>query len=133
MKTNTDYLSIEELYNLDNRIDGLTDKMRNICFNFPEYDGILPYLKTGVFYLEIAEIIEKSIENLGLYLYKPIGWETSRKYTNGKNTISYVDFNRWNKNLTLIENAISKIDETIWNIYSNENWNSVNSSLEWEE
>ncbi len=87
--------------------------------------------------------IEKGIDNIGKYYYKPIGWNTfgewlktstiENKYVNkNEKNISYTDLNRWLSNLNLI-NFEDLNSMTIWNsVVSEIDWNMQNDT-DWEE
>lgn len=118
-------------------------KIQNKETTIPNYVkntyGQLPTMKQ-------IDNIEKGIENIGYYLYRPLGWQGNREFlgtmvigdnnfNNGITTknISYIDFNRWINMLNMIDLSAAS-DINIWNSVSHShlNWNET-SSFDWEE
>lgn len=94
-------------------------------------------------YLQYIDNIEEGINNIAKVLYKPQGyeykeWTTTGYYNIGPNDyglaqkpISEKDFQRWNRNIKLLESIIDSFFN-IWNVVSYINWNEENE-YEWEE
>lgn len=86
--------------------------------------------------MQKMENIERGVDNIGKYYYKPIGWMDCKKWlkssgTNIKN-ISYQDLNRWVDDLKII-NFDNLENMTIWNGNVTQlQWN-MNSDIEWED
>lgn len=86
--------------------------------------------------MQKIENIERGVDNIGKYYYKPTGWVNSRQWLvplgiNMKN-ISYQDLNRWVDNLNII-NFDDLENMTIWNSDITQlQWN-MNSDIEWED
>lgn len=86
--------------------------------------------------MQKIENIERGVDNIGKYYYKPTGWVNSRQWLmplgiNMKN-ISYQDLNRWVDDLNITNfNDLDNI--TIWNSSVTQlQWNKDNN-IEWEE
>lgn len=86
--------------------------------------------------MQKMENIERGVDNIGKYYYKPIGWINAREWLtslgiNVKN-ISYQDLNRWVDDLNII-NFDNLENMTIWNSSITQlQWNEDNN-IEWEE
>lgn len=86
--------------------------------------------------MQKMENIERGVDNIGKYYYKPIGWINAREWLtslgiNVKN-ISYQDLNRWVDDLNII-NFDNLENMTIWNSSITQlQWNK-NNNIEWEE
>lgn len=86
--------------------------------------------------MQKMENIERGVDNIGKYYYKPIGWINTREWLtslgiNVKN-ISYQDLNRWVDDLNTI-NFDNLENMTIWNSSVTQlQWNKDNN-IEWEE
>lgn len=50
--------------------------------------------------------IEKGIENLGKYYFRPYGWQNKKNWDKGM-SFSYRDVNNWIANLNLIEERLN--------------------------
>lgn len=109
----------------------------------PDYEKN-QYQVNDILTMKKIDNIEKGIENIGYYYYKPKGWLTAKEwlgkptlgqsnnYGVGSKTISYRDLNRWITNINLTDfEELEKL--TIWNTkLSNIKWNEENDD-EWEE
>ena len=125
------YLNYEDLNEIENIIYEVTEEFKEIT-SIPTFNK-----KTWVLnefpYIEEIDRIERGIENLGEYFYKPYGWIETRKWINSerKAIFDYNDINRWINNVNLIyEHKNERF--SIWNGVSYINWNET-SELEWEE
>lgn len=129
-----DYLSPEDLNQIEQRISDLTDDLAEIT-SIPSF---VP--KTWVVnefpYIQEIDRIERGVDNLGYYYYKPQNWETTKIWIPKGNTqeikkgFSYQDINRWLFNMNLID-EIKDDNSTIWNGQSFVYWDS-NDTLDWE-
>lgn len=86
--------------------------------------------------MQKIENIERGVDNIGKYYYKPTGWFNSRQWLMGlginMKNISYQDLNRWVDDLNII-NFDGLENMTIWNSDITQlQWN-MNSDIEWEE
>lgn len=86
--------------------------------------------------MQKVENIERGVDNIGYYYYKPIGWIGSKRWINSSGinmkNISYQDLNRWVDNLNII-NFDDLENMTIWNSDITQlQWNK-NSDIEWED
>ena len=86
--------------------------------------------------MQKIENIERGVDNIGYYYYKPIGWIGSKRWINSSGinmkNISYQDLNRWADNLNMI-NFNDLENMTIWNSDITQlQWN-MNSDIEWED
>lgn len=94
-------------------------------------------------YLQYIDNIEEGINNVAEIFFKPAGYEyktwtttghygiESNDYGLAQKPISSKDFDRWNKNIELLKNAINSINN-IWNVVSYIDWDEI-SQFEWEE
>ena len=94
-------------------------------------------------YLQYIDNIEEGINNVAKIFYIPNEYESKEWTTTGyygigvndyglaQKPISEKDFERWNKNIELLESAFDSFFN-IWNIISYINWNEE-SQFEWEE
>lgn len=95
-------------------------------------------------YLQYIDNIEEGINNVAKILFVPEGyeykeWTTTGYYDIGSNDyglaqkpISSKDFERWNRNIELLESIIDSFFN-IWNVVSYINWDEENESeFEWE-
>ncbi len=94
-------------------------------------------------YLQYIDNIEEGINNVAKILFTPAGyeykeWTTTGYYGIGSNDyglaqkpISQKDFDRWNKNIELLESIIDSFFN-IWNVVSYVKWDEKNE-YEWEE
>lgn len=129
-----DYLKPEDLNNIEQRIEELTEDLQDKT----DIPSFIP--KTWVInefpYIQEIDRIEKGVDNLGYYYYKPQEWETTKIWIPEGNTqeikkgFSYQDINRWIYNMDLI-NQIKDDNSTIWNGQSFVYWDS-NDTLDWE-
>lgn len=135
MYNSEDYLNYDDLNNIENKIEILTDYLNN-----NNIATIPLFIKKEWFinefpYVQKISRIEKAIDNLGENLFKPNEWITTRKWiinvSNSKQSFSYNDINRWIKNLDLIEKNKNN-NFNIWNGQSFIYWNE-NSDYEWED
>ncbi len=135
MYSNGDYLNYYDLNNIEDKIEQLTSylKTKTSISDFSKKIWILNEFP----YIQEIDRIEKSIDNLGYYFYKPEDWTTTKIWipdnTNKaiKKSFSYQDINRWIYNLDLID-KIKEDDCTIWNGQSFLQWEQINN-LDWEE
>ena len=136
MYQNTDYLNYNDLNNIENRILTLTNSLKEYNPSTPTFSP-----KTWVVnefpYIQEIDRIERGIDNLQKYWYKPNGWIDCKIWLTGLETeqviksFSYLDINRWINNMNLIEQVIG--DNTIiWNVQSYINWNEE-SNIEWSD
>ena len=136
MYRDTDYLNYTDLNNIEERIKELTTKIQIYNQSTPNF-SLKEWYVNDFPYIQEIDRIEKGIENLGEYWYKPDNWQESKIWLTGNETsqviksFSYLDINRWINNLNLIEKAIGD-NSTIWNIQSYINWDG-SSNLEWSD
>ena len=57
--------------------------------------------------------IEKGIENLGKYYYRPEGWQKAKTWSKGMG-FSYNDVNRWINDLDLIEERLNNESSSLF-------------------
>lgn len=105
MYDENDYLTADIL----NYIKSKIEELYNFYSLYLE-QGSMPTLKTWVqnefVYVDDINDIEESIDYIGSLFGYPTGWITSRKWNlTGENNISYVDLNRWIKNIDLLLNG----------------------------
>lgn len=136
MYNDTQYLNYNDLNNIEEKILELNNKLKEYNPSTPEFFSKQWQLNDFPYIQEIDRI-EKGIENLGEYWYKPDNWQESKIWLTGNETsqviksFSYLDINRWINNLNLIEKVIGD-NSTIWNIQSYINWDG-SSNLEWSD
>ena len=134
MYSQEDYLNYNDLNEVEQRISDLTDDLAEIT-SIPSFTP-----KTWVInefpYIQEIDRIERAIDNLGYYYYKPQDWETTKIWIPSGNTqeikkgFSYQDINRWLINMNIID-RIKDDNSTIWNGQSFVYWDS-NDTLDWE-
>lgn len=105
MYDDSDYLTADVL----NYIKGRVEEVYEFYSAYLEQESV-PTLKTWVqnelVYVDDINGIEESIDYIGSLFGYPTGWTTSRKWNlTGENNISYVDLNRWIKNIDLLLNG----------------------------
>lgn len=105
MYDENDYLTADIL----NYIKSKVEELYNFYSLYLE-QGSTPTLKTWAqnefVYVDDINDIEESIDYIGSLFGYPTGWTTSRKWNlTGENNISYVDLNRWIKNIDLLLNG----------------------------
>ena len=87
--------------------------------------------------LQEIDRIERGIDNLQKYWYKPKGWQECKIWLTGDETkqiiksFNYQDINRWINNLNIINEVINS-NEIIWNVQSYINWNEE-GKIEWSD
>ena len=93
--------------------------------------------------MQYIDHIEEGINGIASILYKPFGYEYKEWTTTGfygigindyglaQRPISQKDFDRWVKNIELLESAIDSFFN-IWNVVSYINWNEEND-FKWED
>lgn len=136
MYNDTNYLNYNDLNSIENRIEELTETLREYNPSTPTFSK-----KTWVInefpYIQEIDRIERGIDNLQKYWYKPEGWIESKIWLTGNETqqvrksFSYLDINRWINNMDIIEQVIGD-NTTIWNVQSNINWNQE-SDIDWSD
>lgn len=150
-KINNDFNYIR--YKLPNKIGKVIDidntntfysciKVKDDEYKLLEYQK-KKWIDNEIPYLQYIDNIEEGINNLAESLYKPLGYEYknwtitgyygigSNDYGLAQKPISNKDFDRWDRNIHLLENIIDS-EINIWNIVSYTNWNE-SSQFEWEE
>lgn len=117
-------------------------KVKDDEYKLLEYNEKI-WVNNEIPYLQYIDNIEEGINNVAKILYKPIGYEYKEWTTTGyygiesndyglaQKPISNKDFERWNKNIDLLKNAINDINN-IWNVVSSIDWNKE-SQFEWED
>lgn len=131
----TQYLNYNDLNDIETKIYDLTELVKTYDPSIPDF---VP--KTWALnefpYIQEIDRIEKGVQQLGEYWYKPYGWQNHKIWLTGLETeqviksFSYIDINRWLIDLTLIENSLGD-ETTIWNVQSYIDWNVV-SNIDWE-
>lgn len=135
MYNSEDYLNYTDLNVVENRIETLTNYLNNNNIaTIPTFTKKVWIINEFPYVQQIGRI-EKGIDNLGLGLFKPADWITTREWiinvSNSKQSFDYGDINRWLKNLDLIEENKNN-NFNIWNGQSFMYWNE-NSNYEWED
>lgn len=136
MYRDTDYLNYTDLNSIEERIKELTTKLQIYNPSTPNF-SLKEWYVNDFPYIQEIDRIERGINNLQKYWYKPNGWQECKIWLTGKETsqiiksFSYLDINRWINNLNLMDKAIGD-NTTIWNVQSYINWNE-SSNLEWSD
>ena len=136
MYNETMYLNYNDLNTIENRILTLTNKLKLYNPSTPTFSSKEWYVNDFPYIQEIDRI-EKGIDNLQKYWYKPDGWEECKVWLNGDETsqviksFSFEDINRWIIDLDLAEETIGD-ESTIWNLQSYIYWNQE-SNEDWRE
>lgn len=117
-------------------------KIKDDEYKLQEYNK-KTWVDNEIPYLQYIDNIEEGINNVAEILYKPLGYEYKKWTTTGyygiksndyglaQKPISSKDFDRWNKNIKLLNSIISNVIN-IWNLVSFIDWNEE-SQFEWEE
>lgn len=134
MYAQEDYLNYDDLNRIEQRIYELTNELLDKT-DIPSFTP-KTWAVNEFPYIQEVDRIEKAIDNLGYYYYKPKSWETTKIWIPEGNTqeikkgFSYKDINRWIINMNLIE-QVKDDNSTIWNGQSFVYWDS-NDTLDWE-
>ena len=128
----TDFIRILKI--LLNSFDGI------INITYDKYPAILlpnDYFQEDYLFIETIDEIEKSIKRLAFDFYQPTGYIKNKiwieDYTKPTyKNISYIDINRMITDTNLLY-AHRTDTISIYNLYTNEEWNTGVTSLEWEE
>ena len=134
MYAQEDYLNYDDLNRIEQRIYELTNEL----LDKTDIPSFIPktWFVNEFPYIQEVDRIEKAIDNLGYYYYKPQNWEITKIWIPKGNTqeikkgFSYQDINRWLFNMNLID-EIKDDNSTIWNGQSFVYWDS-NDTLDWE-
>ena len=136
MYNETMYLNYTDLNQIENKILTLTNKLKQYNPSTPTF-----YSKNWTInefpYIQEIDRIERGINTLKDYWYKPDNWIDCKIWLNGDETeqviksFSYIDINRWIVDLDLMEVALDE-EVTLWNIQSYIYWNQE-SEENWRE
>lgn len=135
MYNSEDYLSYNDLNNVENKIEELTNYFNdNSIASIPTFSKKVWAINEFPYVQEISRI-ENGIDNIGKYFFKACDWIKTREWipctqSGCLSSFSYEDINRWLFNLNLIEEHKNDIIN-IWNGKSYIYWNE-NSNFEWE-
>lgn len=117
-------------------------KISGSKYHLLEYNKKI-WIDNEIPYLQYIDNIEEGINNVANILFKPDDYEYKEWTTVGyyeisdsdyglaQKPISTSDFDRWNKNIELLEEIINN-NYNIWNVVSYIKWNE-DSDYEWEE
>ena len=136
MYNETMYLNYNDLNTIENRILTLTNRLRQYNPSTPTFSS-KQWFVNDFPYIQEIDRIEKGIDNLQKYWYKPDGWEECKVWLTGEETeqviksFSFEDINRWVIDLDLMEEVIGD-ESTIWNLQSYIYWNQE-SNEDWRE
>ena len=136
MYNETMYLNYNDLNTIENRITTLTNRLKQYNPSTPTFSA-KEWLLNEFPYIQEIDRIERGIDNLQKYWYKPDGWINCKIWLTGSETqqviksFSFQDINRWINNMDLIEPVIGD-NTTIWNIQSFINWNEE-SNIDWRD
>ena len=136
MYNETMYLNYSDLNTIENRILTLTNKLKLYNPSIPTFSS-KQWFVNDFPYIQEIDRIEKGIDNLQKYWYKPDGWEECKVWLTGEETeqviksFSFEDINRWIIDLDLMEEVIGD-ESTIWNLQSYIYWNQE-SNEDWRE
>lgn len=135
----SDYLNYDDL-------NELIDKVRNLLYEFEnkidindtsKYDITMTEYELNDFpYVEDIDKIERNIMNLGYDFFRPPGYIENKVWKDSTDnvykTFSYEDINRIIYDMNLLYQYRNDT-RSIYNLYSNEEWNTHVTSLEWRE
>lgn len=136
MYNETMYLNYTDLNQIENRILTLTNRLKQYNPSTPTFPS-KQWFVNDFPYIQEIDRIEKGIDNLQKYWYKPDGWEECKVWLTGEETeqviksFSFEDINRWIIDLDLMEEVIGD-ESTIWNLQSYIYWNQE-SNEDWRE
>lgn len=112
MYRDTDYLNYTDLNEVEERIKEQHEILE--CVNISTPDFHPKNWKLNDFpYIQEIDRIERGVNDLGEYYYKPNGWQECKTWLTGKETsqiiksFSYLDINRWINNYSLMKNIFS--------------------------
>lgn len=129
-----EYIGFSDFNKIENKIDELTNLIKTVNPNIPKF--VKNNWKMNDFvYIEKVDKIEKAIESLKEFFFKPDGWITSKVWIEDLENIkiksfSYIDINRWLSNLSVIESSFT-LNITIWDGITQMNWEQE-SVEEWK-
>ena len=129
----SDYLNYD---NLNELISKEIELINLMPISLSNYDLDLPTYELNDFvYLEDIDKIEKNIMQLGYDFYQPPGYIKNRIWreigeTDVYKSFSYEDINRMITDMNILYEH-RQDTPTIYNLYSNENWDGE-TTLEWE-
>ena len=132
MKRSTDYLNYEDLNYIEDLISNLTDEVKLIVPEIPDYEKKV-WTLFDFPYIQEIDRIETGVANLGEYYAKDTGWQEKKKWLETGDEIKpfyYSDYNRWLIDLEIISNLPDTF--TMWNGVTYVEW-EIESDLEWEE
>lgn len=132
-KQDMSYLNYTDLNDVENKIEEITNYIKEHYVNMPSFDKKTWVINEFPFIQEISRI-EDSIEAIGEWYYKPNMWLPRKIWITPDNlypikSFDYNDWNRWVNNLQLIENSFGEA-LTLWNGTSQIIWDTP-SEYEW--
>ena len=136
MYNETMYLNYSDLNTIENRIETLTNKLRQYNPSAPTFSK-KTWAVNDFPYIQEIQRIETGVNNLKEYWYQPDNWIECKVWLDGTETsqvtksFNFEDINRWIVDLDLIEEIIGD-ETTLWNIQSYINWNEE-SNQDWRE
>jgi len=130
-----EYINFENFNDIESKLAKLNQKIKEVNENLPMYNKNV-WKQNDFVYIEKVDSIEKEIEKLGNFYFKPDGWINAKTWVEDYNNIplksfSYIDINRWINNLQLLENNYTK-QITLWDGISQISWNET-TAYSWEE
>lgn len=108
MYNSTDYINYDVFNEIEDRIEQLTCSIQFKNNDIPIYEKNIWFLNDWI-YLEKVKNIEQGIENLRKYYVTPTNWNPIRQWQRMA-SFSYMDINRWLKNLDAIEKVINEYE-----------------------
>lgn len=136
MYNETMYLNYGDLNAIEDRIVTVTNKLRQLNPSTPAFSSKL-WLPADFPYIQEIDRIERGVNTLKEYWYKPDGWIDCKTWLTGTETsqvikrFNYEDINRWIVDLDLMDAALDE-EVTLWNIQSYIYWNQE-SHDDWRE
>lgn len=135
----SDYLNYDDL-------NELIDKVRDLLYEFEDkidindtskYDITMTEYELNDFpYVEDIDKIERNIMNLGYDFFQPPGYIKNKIWKDSTGNVykafSYEDINRIINDMNSLYQYRNDT-RSIYNLYSNEEWNTGVTSLEWRE
>lgn len=138
MKNDKDFLSVEDMKNIDSKIVDINNKISSHFDMYTIYQTISDYFKEyDFFWLEDVDYIEKAIDYISSFLYQPNGYIDKKVWIEGNKiidrTFDYNDYNRWINNLSLLENIDITKEKWLWNLKEYDTQWGEQADLEWSE
>jgi len=112
MFTEDSIMTYSEFNRIENKIKNLRNEIFFLDYPIPMYIKKIWDNADFLLYTYLNNI-ENGIDDLGIYYFKPYGWQEKKIWTKGM-SFSYKDVNRWWNNLNLIEERLNNDSSTLF-------------------